>query len=249
MKYIYLSPHLDDVVFSCGGLIWEQTQKGHDVEIWTIFSADPPEGELSPLAKSIHQDWDLDEDPIQVRRKEDLNACQILGARPKYLPYLDCIYRKSPQGEGIYQTVQDIFGGLDPAERELIDLLSQDLENQLPSDAVITAPLGIGNHVDHEITRKAVRELESPVFYYADFPYLREPDGLEILFLMGRSEDWEKKIYPISKEGMDQWYLGSLAYSSQVPVFWKTKDSLLEEIQEIWGIFKGLALWNPVDND
>jgi LmbE family N-acetylglucosaminyl deacetylase len=248
MRYIYLSPHLDDAVFSCGGLIWEQTQNGHEVEIWTIFSADPPQGELSLLAKSLHQDWDLSDDPIQVRRNEDLNACQILGARPKYLPYLDCIYRKSPQGEFLYQSVEEIFGGLKPAELALIELLNHDLRNQLPLEAVVAAPLGIGNHVDHQATRKAVRELETPVYYYADYPYLREGDGLEILSLLESSEDWEKEIFLISEDGIEHWHLASLAYTSQVPIFWETGQSLLDEIRHIQGIYKGLALWKPVEN-
>ena len=211
MRYVYLSPHLDDVVFSCGGLIWEQTQQGHVVEIWTIFAADPPQGELSSLATSLHQDWELPRDPIQVRRKEDSEACQILGAEPKYLPYLDCIYRKSSHGGFYYQREEDIFGGMNPSEHTLIDLLSQDLGNQLPSDAKIAAPLGIGNHVDHEITRKAVRELSLPLHFYADYPYLREPDGREILSFMERSGDWSKEIFPISKEGINKWHLASLA--------------------------------------
>jgi len=42
MHWIYLSPHLDDAVLSCGGIIWQQVQSGHQVEIWTICAADPP---------------------------------------------------------------------------------------------------------------------------------------------------------------------------------------------------------------
>ena len=249
MKYIYLSPHLDDAVFSCGGLIWEQTQNGHTVEIWTIFSDDPPPDELSPFATSLHQDWGLSHDPIRVRRKEDVEACQILGATPKYLPYLDCIYRKSPRGDILYQSEEEIFGGMNPAERTLVDLLSQDLRKQLPSKAVFAAPLGIGNHVDHEITRKAVRELGFPVHYYADYPYLREPEGREILSFMERSGEWSKEIFPISEDGIKKWHLASLAYSSQVPIFWESEEYLLDEIREIVGIFNGLALWKPVEND
>ena len=41
MRWIYLSPHLDDAVFSAGGLIYEQTQAGTPVEIWTIMCGDP----------------------------------------------------------------------------------------------------------------------------------------------------------------------------------------------------------------
>jgi hypothetical protein len=38
---------------------------------------------------------------------------------------------------------------------------------------VVLAPLGIGRHVDHLITRGAAAELTLPVVYYSDFPYSR----------------------------------------------------------------------------
>jgi hypothetical protein len=37
MRWIYLSPHLDDAALSAGGLIYEQTQAGIQVEIWTFI--------------------------------------------------------------------------------------------------------------------------------------------------------------------------------------------------------------------
>jgi LmbE family N-acetylglucosaminyl deacetylase len=52
MRWIYLSPHLDDAVFSAGGLIYEQTQAGIPVEIWTFMCGDPHLG-----AKTVYFDY------------------------------------------------------------------------------------------------------------------------------------------------------------------------------------------------
>jgi len=57
MDWVFLSPHLDDAVLSCGGFIFELIQKGERVEICTICAGDPPPGELSPLAEMLHQRW------------------------------------------------------------------------------------------------------------------------------------------------------------------------------------------------
>ncbi len=58
MRWIYISPHFDDAVLSCGGLIWEQTHSGIPVEIWTIMAGDPPLGaESTPLARQLHDRW------------------------------------------------------------------------------------------------------------------------------------------------------------------------------------------------
>ena len=47
-----------------------------------------------------------------------------------------------------------------------------ELAEQLGSDGtVVFAPLAIGRHVDHIITRDAAARLRFPVVYYSDFPY------------------------------------------------------------------------------
>jgi hypothetical protein len=51
MRWIYISPHLDDAALSAGGLIHEQTQAGLPVEIWTLMSGFPLVDEVSPLAQ------------------------------------------------------------------------------------------------------------------------------------------------------------------------------------------------------
>ena len=41
MRWIYISPHLDDAVLSAGGLLYDQAQKGIPVEIWTVVCGYP----------------------------------------------------------------------------------------------------------------------------------------------------------------------------------------------------------------
>ena len=57
MRWIYISPHFDDAVLSCGGLIFEQARQGIPVEIWTICAGDAPPGPLSQLAQDCHVQW------------------------------------------------------------------------------------------------------------------------------------------------------------------------------------------------
>ena len=49
--WIYLSPHFDDAVLSCGWLIWQQAQAGQRVEIWTVCAGEIPPGPLTPFAQ------------------------------------------------------------------------------------------------------------------------------------------------------------------------------------------------------
>ena len=249
MKWSYLSPHLDDVIYSCGGLIWEQTLAGEAVEIWTICAADPPDEPLSPFAETLHQYWGLGKNAVHVRREEDRKASQVVGAVPRYFSFLDCIYRKSDSGNYYYLSDQDLFGGLDPGEANLIITLTEELKDQLPAAARIVVPLGIGNHVDHDLTRKAASRLGKPLYYYADYPYARETEGKEILKFMGGSAEWEEEIFLISEKGSQGWQEASRSYQSQNPIFWENEEALKEEILAYSSSMGGVRLWKTAAAD
>ena len=94
MRWIYLSPHLDDAVLSAGGLIYEQAQSGDPVEIWTLLCGYAPSEEVSPFAQALHQQWGFGsaEETVRLRRAEDRNAAAALGASAIHFDFLDCIY-------------------------------------------------------------------------------------------------------------------------------------------------------------
>ena len=100
MRWIYLSPHLDDAVLSCGGLIWEQTHRGIPVEIWTINAGDPPPGPVSDFISVTHFLWGTGtpQETVDLRRMEDKNAASIVGAQARHLTNVDALYRRSDAG-------------------------------------------------------------------------------------------------------------------------------------------------------
>ena len=249
MKTIYLSPHLDDAVFSCGGYIWEQTQMGVEVEIWTICAGDPPPGPFSELARSLHESWNLGENAVQIRREEDDAACRLVGAVPRHFSFPDFIYRFSPQGKPYYQVGADLSGGLDPGEADLIEQIKTKLEQELPPAVNLIVPLGIGNHVDHELTRKAASRLGRNLVYYADYPYARELDGQEILRFMGGSREWKGTQLQVSEKGLDQWWVAACAYGSQLSTFWEDQEALRGEIKDFSTLLGGMTLWEALEED
>lgn len=247
MNWFFLSPHYDDVVFSCGGLVWEQAQAGGRVVVVTICGGAPDQEELSDFAQEIHQSWEAGENPVAVRRKEDEQACRMLEAEPLPLSFPDAVYRKSSRdGSFLYGDEESLFGGLDPREEGLIYSLAEQLEGLLSTPAVVVAPLGIGNHVDHELTRKAAARLDREILYYADFPYLREEEGRQILEHLQRSGEWKAKSYTLSADGIKRWQQAGLAYQSQIGTFWKNEKNYQEEIKQLVEPDDQLALWSPL---
>lgn len=240
MSWIYLSPHLDDVVLSCGGLLWEQAQAGESVSIWTFFAGDAPPGSFSRFAKSLHKRWQTADQAPAIRRKEDLAACKILGAGCRHFSIPDCIYRRSENGELLYPLKGDILGPVHHEDGLLIDRLADEITQLLHIGASLVSPLAIGNHLDHRLVRAAVEKASYKPLYYADYPYVAEnPSVLEELI----REGWQPKVYPVSAAGLDAWIKAVGGYVTQISTFWPDREALAEAITVYSRECQGSRLW------
>jgi LmbE family N-acetylglucosaminyl deacetylase len=240
MKWIYLSPHLDDAVYSCGSMIYQQVQDGQPVEIWTIFAGDPTQKPFSSFANDIHARWGTGDNSIAARRQEDQNACAFLGAQPRYFDFLDVIYRTDPvTGQAEIVENADLFRNYHSADLILQHAISQQLVallNKL-NDYKICIPLALGHHIDHTLVRKAAEALILPVplRYYADFPYVLEAD----VETEGRIEE----SYAIHPQSLKAWGEAIALYPSQISTFWQTENQMREALTFYWQKGGGSRLW------
>ncbi|KAA3648188.1 MAG: hypothetical protein DWQ07_04110 [Chloroflexi bacterium] len=241
MHWIYLSPHLDDIAYSCGGLAWQQTQAGDTVEIWTICAGDLPEGPLSPLAQEHHTRWGVGREAVAIRREEDIHSNEIIGAAHRHLSVADAIYRLHPQtGLALYTSSDSIFGKLDAAEDELVNDLAQHLRVALPADASVVVPLTVGNHVDHHLTLAVAHKLERPLCYYADFPYVdKYPEQVDEKL----PPDVEMQLHPLTPQAIQKWGDAIAAHASQLSTFWPDETSMRAAIQTYYLAYGGLRMW------
>jgi LmbE family N-acetylglucosaminyl deacetylase len=255
MNWVYLSPHFDDAVLSCGGLVWEQTQSGENVDIWTICAGVPPTRLLSDFAQSLHTRWETGSQAAARRRQEDANACNRLSAVPRQFPILDCIYRRSNQtlAEGatadpidfLYASEEALFGPLHPAENRLIGELSASLEEALTAEEEVVAPLALGGHVDHRLTRTAAEGLGRSLWYYADYPYvIRDANLIPAL----RQAGWQETLFSVSPDGLKAWQEAIAAHRSQISTFWPDLETMYAAIQNYLDLFGGVVLWKPPPN-
>ncbi|MGC8838268.1 MAG: PIG-L deacetylase family protein [Anaerolineae bacterium] len=184
--HLFLSPHLDDAVFSCGGQMVLLREQGASVHVVTAFTGDAPEPPLPDFATLLHALWDAGDNPFAVRREEDERALRFLGATWTHLPYQDAIYRRSRGGgHWLYPDHPAVFGLVAPEE---VESLPRALVREIaplcgrPGQTVVHAPLGAGGHVDHQLTRAAallLGELGHSLRFYEDFPYSEESGDLE----------------------------------------------------------------------
>lgn len=231
IHWVFLSPHLDDAVLSCGGMIWEQVQQGCQVEIWTVFAGDPPMDRLTPFAQSLHDRWQTGVEAVAERRREDEEACRVLGVIHRHLDYPDCIYRYTIDGEAVIAAEEDLFQQAYQGEPHLVSQLASHLRRALPGGAVLAAPQGIGWHIDHQVVARATTSLEQKVWSYADYPYAA---ALTPARLHWQSHPGRSYLLPVSENGLHYWQESVAAYISQISTFWGGLDQMRAAIAAYW---------------
>lgn len=242
--WVFLSPHLDDAVFSCGGMMWEQSQRGERVEMWTICAGNIPPGPLSSFALSLHERWQGGPQPIAVRQQEDHTAARILGAEVRHFDLPDCIYRHAPgQPEHkLYASEEALFGPLHPLEEALVQQLAARLDQEFPADAQIILPLALGNHVDHQLVRRAGQASRPDGWFYPDFPYAQQHGAAP-----QPEEKWRPVVWPISEAGLRAWQEATAAYRSQISTFWSGLADVYAAIEQFALDQGGVKLWRRVE--
>lgn len=241
MRWIYLSPHLDDAVFSAGGLIYEQTQAGIPVEIWTFMCGDPRLTEYSQFTQALHQVWGFSsaEETVRKRREEDALAASIVGAKAVHFDFLDCIYRRDSNGDWLYPS--EIFGAIHPADADYPPQIASAISARLLPDDVLVCQLGLGSHVDHVLVRRAAELLGRPLRYDVDVPYvLAKPEELA-----PKAAGMVEKTVRITETSLPRWVEASVCYKSQLPSLGERFDSpetVTESIRSYWSERQGIRL-------
>lgn len=241
---IYLSPHLDDVVLSCGGQIHAQTRSGQTVLVVTIMAGEPAPASLSKFAQSLHGRWQLDEkNVVAERREEDRKACRIVGADCIQWDIPDCIYRVHPSTtQTLYPDREAIFGPVQEVEKGLVDALAQRLAG-LPERDQLVAPLTVGNHVDHQITRLAAESVaRSTLAYYEDYPYAQVEGALSAA-LDEEKVAWRSRVVPLEEQDLQAKIASISAYVSQLSTFFADRSDLEQQVRLFTHKVGGERLW------
>lgn len=240
MRYIYLSPHLDDAVLSCGGIILEQRAADIPVKIWNWMCGTPPDDlPLSDLARSVHAGWELDsvKEVYATRLAEDRLAASRVAAQTRNFDFLDCIYRQADDGSFLYP--DELFVQPHVDDSKLVAEIATLINGNLHPDDVLAAPLGIGKHPDHVIVRRAAEQSGHPLRYYADIPYtIWYPEQFA-----AETAGLASELIPIAEENLVGWQNAAAAYASQMAPLFLTDAAMRIAIERYWQPQKGVYLF------
>ena len=191
MKIALLSPHLDDAVFSVGGLMAALSNEGHALHAVTCFTRSVPNPTGFALACQIDKGLSAEADYMQLRREEDAHACELLDAQPHWLNLPEAPHRG-------YHSAAALFGDFveqDAVQSELQEQLEGAVAKIKPD--LILSPVGVGRHVDHRRVVQAVEKLREELsdwlfLRWYDEPYLsRNPEQYPRQVATERRPGWE----------------------------------------------------------
>jgi LmbE family N-acetylglucosaminyl deacetylase len=195
-RWLFLSPHLDDAILSCGALI-KAGAGTREITVATLFT----EASRAPhtlAAKSFVRRCCADDagSLFEARRAEDIKILHQMGVRSLHLGEADALFRlrqKPKMGSALrgllppelshrYPTYRfDIARGrIAKGDSTIIAQLHATIGELLGETAaeLLFCPAGVGRHVDHLIARIIGERFPERAVFYSDFPYNQafEPD-------------------------------------------------------------------------
>lgn len=165
-KVVFLSPHFDDLAYSCSGLLSAKLE----LTVINIFTSSKYAPNLLTHDSNIIS---------QIRALEDRSFCSSYN-----LPFINLGFPDSSLRGFTDTTETQSTPAQDPITSQVHEKLKTTLQN-MDFDTLV-CPLGIGNHIDHCIVFEFIRNnmMEKPVLFYEDLPYCCQYDKDTIVNLI-----------------------------------------------------------------
>ena len=206
----FVSPHLDDVVFSCGGTLAKFADDGWQTILCTIFTKSVANPQGFALRCQLDKNLAADVDYMKLRRAEDFRAAKILKASE----VLHLNFPEAPHRG--YESATELFAGEKRGD-DVREKIAEHLETlaEIHQPEIIFAPQGLGNHVDHLQTIRAVLDSfkTDKIHWYYDTPYVvRQPEAQRYQQLPPLLEKKEQDISAYLEAKIE----ACAAYASQI---------------------------------
>ena len=172
---LFLSPHLDDVAFSCGGTLARLQARGWKVVLATVFTHSVPHPTGFALACQTDKGIGPEVDYMALRREEDEDFALLLRVDERLCLDLPEAPHRGYVKATLFQEplAEDLIG---PAMKERLAPLVRE-----HAPALVFVPQALGGHVDHVQLVRMLPALgleASRVLWYRDTPYaVRQPDA------------------------------------------------------------------------
>lgn len=240
----FISPHLDDAIFSAGGLISYLSSKTSITIINVFTSYGDGRNTLSAKAylKQCHST--NAQRLFKIRLREDKTVFSKLNLQVINLGFTDALWRKVKRSGAVKSGLGKIipeFNNLYPTYRFHIisgkihredSILEDRLKDRLKAitrknkgSYITFCPLGFGYHVDHLIVRNACEKIfVNNLVYWSDLPYLLKlkkgynlsGDTLLTKFIFRVTAGTKKRLCKLYKSQISQIVKDRAVYEQEV---------------------------------
>ena len=238
---LFVSPHLDDVAFSCSGILARLRGRGWRVVVATVFTRSVPNPTGFALACQLDKGLPLEIDYMALRRAEDADFGRLLGVDS--LLWLDL--PEAPHRG--YDSAPALFAGVHPDDTiggEVVARLDEVVAQVRPD--WIFAPQGIGNHADHRQVIRAV--VDRPAWlarlaWYRDLPYAAKfptaPAAPDL------PADRVEVFVPLNPANRAAKVAASACYRTQVPFQFGSGNDAIARLLGSYAELEGIRLGMP----
>lgn len=204
-RAVFVSPHLDDAVFSCGGTIAKLVHEG-PVLVLNVFSSYPEDVRRGTVVIG------------QRRFEEEARAATLLGFESDHLGEVDAALRHD-----VYRSPANLFRRPVAKDMRRLEEMSDRIVEYLARVDYdgIYLPLAIGWHVDHFLCHLATERLhlQTGTLFYEDAPYCLIPNATQYrLRELGRLEESSVDPTLVSRTLVSEWYDTSRYYARLAPI-------------------------------
>jgi len=219
MRYdaIFFSPHLDDAVLSCGGLILKLAKNKQRVLVITIFSGVNEKTIVSGVMSNYVKKCGYfnPKELSKERKKEDRRVMKELGITGKWMDFNEADYRPiyKNQKEMVDKRVIEKEDFLLKKVREKVEKI---MDDNLNPGGEVYFPIGLGMHIDHAIIKRVGEKVKyGGVYFWEDYPYkMYTSNQLDLLMLrnkfclsrvvdLGASIDRKKEVVEMYKSQLN----------------------------------------------
>jgi LmbE family N-acetylglucosaminyl deacetylase len=207
-SFVFLSPHFDDAILSCAGLISALKKQKKKISVINIFTSAGDGTNTFSAKRYLKKCGYLNAIKFMEDREiEDKKAFEELAIVPKNLGFTDALWRKQenlgffgkkiskyfPEIVSIYPSYKKVSAGkISKSDLKLLKCIKDELNKTIINEkTMIFAPLANGNHTDHILTREVANKYKNKAFYldcplcYSEKPenkYLQKNNLVSCLF-------------------------------------------------------------------
>jgi LmbE family N-acetylglucosaminyl deacetylase len=175
---LFFSPHIDDAIFSCGGLILKLLKKKRKIAVVNIFTkANDHKLKTGSIKKELKKyNFKSAKKLYSSRKRSEKEIAKKINIDVFFLDFEDGLFRKN-KDEFLYPNYECLFSGkINKDEKDIFEKIKAKVLPYIENcnkKTEIYLPLGVGKHIDHIITKKVVKKLGKNLntFLWEDVPY------------------------------------------------------------------------------